>query len=130
MTTTNESETIMATAAKWKHFGTKVNPKNNAYSSIYKNFRHQGTLESVQVQDVLDVTVAYDEPIEEFILYIRECSKALIEPTITQSSYVQNEDGYDGYSETESTIKGWRAELTEPEKKAVSEWFEGLYIVE
>lgn len=120
----------MAKPAKWEHFGTKVNPKNNVYNTFYKNFRHRRTLDSVQVQDVLDISVAYEEPIEDYIADIRKHSEGLIDVTITHSSYVQHEDGYDGFSETESTIKGWRAELTEPEKKAAKEYFEATSIVE
>lgn len=120
----------MATAVKWKHFGTKVNPKNNVYNTFYKNFRHRGTLDSVQVQDVLDINVAYEESIEDYIADIRKHSEGLIDVTITHSSYVTQEDGYDGFSETESTIKGWRTELTEPEQKAVAEYFEAISIIE
>lgn len=120
----------MARAAKWKHFGTKVNPKNNSYNKFYKNFRHLGAPETVQVQDEFDVSVAYEEPIEDYIADIREHSKGLTDATITHSSYVQQEDDYDASSEPETTIKGWRTELTEPEKKAVAEYFEGISIME
>jgi hypothetical protein len=114
----------MAKTVEWMRFGTKVNPKNNAYNKFYKNFRHLGTLDSVQVQDELAVSVAYDEPIEDYISDIRDHSKGLIDATITHSSHVQQEDGYDASSEAETNIKGWRADLTEPEKKAVKEYFE------
>jgi hypothetical protein len=114
----------MAKPAKWKHFGTKVNPKNNIYNLFYKKFRHQGSLDTIQILDEIDVPVAYEEPIEDYIADIREQSKGLIDATITHSSHVQQEDGYDASSEAETTIKGWRAELTEPEKKAAKEYFE------
>jgi hypothetical protein len=120
----------MAKAVAWKHFGTKVNPKNNVYNTFYRNFRHLGTPETVQVHDDFDVSVAYEEPIEDYIADIRERSKGLIDATITHSSYVQQEDGYDASSEAETTISGWRAELTEPEKKAVAEYFDAISIME
>lgn len=114
----------MAKAPKWNYFHTRVDPKKNAFNLFEKNFRHLGTLESVQVKDEFDVSPAYDEPVEDFILSIRERSTGLTDATITQSSYVQAEDGYDAFSETEVTIKGWRADLTEPEKVAVKKYFE------
>lgn len=120
----------MTKAVKWERFGTKVNPKNNVYNTTYKNFRHQGTLASVQVLDDIDLPVAYEEPIEDYIAAIRERSTDLIEATITQDSYVEQAGDDDTYAETETFIRGWRAELTEPEKKAVREYFEGISIVE
>lgn len=114
----------MAKAAKWNHFGTKVNLKNNVFNSSYKKFRHLGTLDSVQVQVEFDVSNAYEEPIEDYITKIRWYSNGILDATITHGSHVQQEDGYDAYSEAEVTITGWRAELTESEKKAVKEYFE------
>lgn len=113
----------MAKAPKWNYFHARVDPKKNRFNLFEKNFRHLGTLDSVQVKDEFDVSPAYDEPVEDFIATIRERSTGLNDATITQSSYVQAEDDYDAYSETEVTIKGWRSVLTDAETKAVEEYY-------
>jgi hypothetical protein len=120
----------MAKAAKWQQFSTKVILNNNPFNHSHKKFRHLGTPESVQVEAEFDVPAAYEEPIEDYITKIRWYSNGLLDATITHSSYVQQEDGYDAYSEAETTISGWRAELTDSEKKAVEMYFERSSSVE
>jgi hypothetical protein len=114
---------VMAKAPKWNYFHAKVDPKKNRYNLFEKTFRHLGTLDSVQVQDELNFSPAYDEPVEDYIASIRKRAEGLTDATITQSSYVQEEDGYDSYSEVEAVIKGWRSDLTDAETKAVEEYY-------
>ena len=114
----------MAKSVNWKLFSTKVITKNNQYNAPRKTFRHLGTLDTVQVKVEFSPSTAFEEPIEDYIASIRWYSNGILDATITNSSYVQEEDGYDAYSEAEVTIAGWRAELTESELKAVKEHFE------
>lgn len=120
----------MAKAPKWNYFHARVDPKKNRFNLFEKTFRHLGTLDSVQVKDEFDISPAFDEPVEDFISTIRKRSEGMIDATITQSSYVETEDCYDPYSETEVTIKGWRADLTEPEKESAKYYFEVDLLVE
>lgn len=114
----------MAKSVNWKLFSTKVITKNNKYNAPRKTFRHLGTLDTVQVKVEGAIPTAFEEPIENYIADIRSRSKGLHEVTITNSSYVQEEDGYDSYSEVETKISGWTTALTEWELKAVKEHFD------
>lgn len=113
----------MVKAPKWNYFHARVDPKKNRFNLFEKTFRHLGTLDSVQVKDELSISVVYDTPVEDYIEEIRKKSLGLTNATITQNSYVVNEDEFDVYSETETTITGWRSELTDAETKAVEEYY-------
>lgn len=120
----------MAKSVNWKLFSTKVITKNNKYNAPRKTFRHLGTLDTVQVKIEFNVPTAFEEPIEDYIADILARSKGLVNVTITNSSYVEQDDGYDASSEAETTMAGWTTALTEWESKAVKEYFEINSLVE